>query len=85
MLADADVIGGHRRSRPTINRQIASHSHEKVGLEWLVTSSKLSRLREDVFNGVVAVYISPRIRQMLMAARKSVLPLTGMVTRGANS
>ena len=56
------------RLGPGVNLRGYGHyteTYEKVGGHWLITSSKLTRLREDVFNGLVAVYISPRIRKVL--------------------
>jgi SnoaL-like domain len=57
------------RFGPGVNLRGYGHyteTYEKVGDEWLITSSKLTRLREDVFNGLVAVYISPMLRRGLM-------------------
>lgn len=58
------------RFGPGVNLRGYGHyteTYEKVGDTWLIASSTLTRLREDVFNGLVAVYISPRIRKVLMA------------------
>ena len=41
-------------------------TYEKIDGQWLIKSSKLTRLRVDIFNGVVAVYISDRINKVLM-------------------
>jgi SnoaL-like domain len=64
------------RFGPGVNLRGYGHyteTYEKVGPDWRFTSSALTRLREDVFNGIVAVYISPRIRKVLMkAARRMV-------------
>ena len=63
------------RLGPGVNLRGYGHyteTYEKVGGHWLITSSKLTRLREDVFHELVAVYISPRIRKMLKAARNVV-------------
>lgn len=57
------------RFGPGVNLRGYGHyteTYEKVGDTWLIASSTLTRLREDVFNGLVAVYISPRIRKVLM-------------------
>jgi hypothetical protein len=57
------------RFSPGVNLRGYGHyteTYEKVGTEWLISSSTLTRLREDVFNGLVAVYISPRVRTVLM-------------------
>lgn len=59
------------RFGPGVNLRGYGHyteTYEKVDGRWLISSSKLTRLREDVFNGLVAVYISPRIRKVLMKA-----------------
>jgi hypothetical protein len=59
------------RFGPGVNLRGYGHyteTYEKIGTEWRITSSKLTRLREDVFNGLVAVYVSPRIRRVLMMA-----------------
>jgi SnoaL-like domain len=63
------------RFGPGVNLRGYGHyteTYEKVGDRWLITSSKLTRLREDVFNGLVAVYISPRIRSVLMKVAQRV-------------
>jgi hypothetical protein len=41
-------------------------TYEKIDGQWRIKSSKLTRLRVDIFNGVVAVYISDRINKVLM-------------------
>ncbi len=54
------------RFGPGVNLRGYGHYHEtyeKVDGQWLIKSSKLTRLREDVFNGFVAVFISHRIRR----------------------
>ena len=59
------------RFGPGVNLRGYGHyteTYELVDGRWLIASSKLTRLREDVFNGLVAVYISPRIRRVLMKA-----------------
>lgn len=59
------------RFGPGVNLRGYGHyteTYEKVGGEWLIATSKLTRLREDVFNGLVAVYISPGIRRVAMRA-----------------
>ena len=64
------------RLAPGINLRGYGHYHEtyqKVDGQWRITSSKLTRLREDVFNTVVSVYISDRIRKMLMKAARRVV------------
>ena len=62
------------RFGPGVNLRGYGHyteTYEKVDGQWLFTSSTLTRLREDVFNGLVAVYISDRIRRV---DRQSVAP-----------
>ncbi|MCV7197820.1 nuclear transport factor 2 family protein [Mycobacterium angelicum] len=53
------------RLAPGINLQGRGHYHEtyqKVGGRWLITTSTLTRLREDIFNPLLSVRISPRLR-----------------------
>ncbi|CAN5449555.1 nuclear transport factor 2 family protein [soil metagenome] len=64
------------RFGPGVNLRGYGHyteTYEKSGDRWLITSSTLTRLREDVFNGLVAVYISPRIRSVLMKVAQRVV------------
>jgi hypothetical protein len=59
-----------------VNLRGYGHYHEtyaKVDGEWRIASSTLTRLREDVFNGLVAVYISDRVRKVLMKAAHRVM------------
>lgn len=42
-----------------------AETYEKVGGDWRIKTSTLTRLREDIFNGLFAVYLSPRIRTVL--------------------
>ncbi|MGV0787732.1 nuclear transport factor 2 family protein [Mycolicibacterium sp. XJ2] len=61
------------RFGPGVNLRGYGHYHEtyeKIDGQWRFTSSTLTRLREDVFNGIVAVYISPRVRKLIMAASR---------------
>jgi hypothetical protein len=64
------------RFGPGVNLRGYGHYHEtyeKVDGEWRIKNSKLTRLRVDIFNGLVAVYISDRINKILMkAARRAV-------------
>ena len=64
------------RLGPGVNLRGYGHYHEtyeKVDGQWRIKSSTLTRLREDIFNGLVAVYISDRVRRVLMkAARRAV-------------
>lgn len=59
------------RFGPGVNLRGYGHYREtyvKTDGQWQIKSSKLTRLREDVFNGLVAVYISDRIRKLIMKA-----------------
>jgi SnoaL-like domain len=64
------------RFGPGVNLRGYGHYHEtyeKIDGQWRIKSSKLTRLRVDVFNGLFAVYISDRINKVLMkAARRAV-------------
>lgn len=64
------------RFGPGVNLRGYGHyteTYERIDGEWRIKTSTLTRLREDVFNGLVAVYISPRIRAVLgRAARRLV-------------
>jgi SnoaL-like protein len=40
-------------------------TYEKVAGQWLIKSSKLTRLREDIVTPVFSIYISDRIRQTI--------------------
>ena len=56
------------RFGPGVNLRGYGHyteTYEKVDGQWVLTSSTLTRLREDVFNGLVAVYISDRLRRVI--------------------
>lgn len=53
------------RLAPGVNLQGYGHYHEtyeKTDGQWRIRTSTLTRLREDVFNPVFSVRISPRIR-----------------------
>jgi hypothetical protein len=53
------------RLGPGVNLRGYGHYHEtyeKVDGQWHFKTSTLTRLREDVFNGLVSVYISDRMR-----------------------
>jgi hypothetical protein len=53
------------RLAPGLNLQGYGHYHEtyeKGGGQWRIKTSTLTRLREDVFNPVFSVRISPRLR-----------------------
>ncbi|MGH3632891.1 MAG: nuclear transport factor 2 family protein [Mycobacterium sp.] len=53
------------RIAPGVNLQGYGHYHEtyeKTAGHWRIKTSKLTRLREDLFNSVFSVRISPRMR-----------------------
>lgn len=53
------------RLAPGVNLNGYGHYHEtyaKVDGRWLIKASTLTRLREDIFNPVFSVRISPRLR-----------------------
>jgi hypothetical protein len=53
------------RLAPGVNLQGYGHYHEtyeKTGGQWRIKTSKLTRLREDVFNPLFSLRISPRLR-----------------------
>ena len=67
-----DVI----RFGPGVNLRGYGHyreTYEKVDGQWHIKSSKLTRLREDVFNGLVSVDVSNRIRKVVMSAARRVV------------
>jgi len=63
------------RLAPGVNLRGYGHYHEtyeKTDGQWRITSSKLTRLREDIFNMFVSVYVSPRLRDLIgKAARRA--------------
>ena len=64
------------RFGPGVNLRGYGHyteTYQKIDGQWRIQSSTLTRLREDVFNAVVSVYISPRIRRILMAVARRVV------------
>ena len=64
------------RFGPGVNLRGYGHyteTYEKVDGQWLFTSSTLTRLREDVFNGLVAVYISDRMRRVIGKVSRRVM------------
>ena len=64
------------RFGPGVNLRGYGHYHEtyeKLDGQWRIKSSKLTRLREDVYNGLVAVYISDRLRKVIMKASRRVI------------
>ena len=55
------------RLAPGVNLRGYGHYHEtyeKIDGQWRIKSSKLTRLREDIFNGLFCVYISERLRRI---------------------
>ena len=61
------------RLGPGINLRGYGHyreTYEKVDGRWLITASTLTRLREDIFNMFVSVYVSPRIRDAIGKAAR---------------
>ena len=50
-----------------------TETYEKVDGQWLIATSTLTRLREDVFNAIVSVYISDRIRRVIGKAARRVM------------
>ena len=64
------------RFGPGVNLRGYGHyteTYEKVDGQWLITSSALTRLREDVFNALVSVYISGRLRRVIGRAARRVM------------
>ncbi|XTP36783.1 nuclear transport factor 2 family protein [Mycobacterium sp. TJFP1] len=56
------------RLAPGVNLRGYGHyteSYAKVDGRWLITASTLTRLREDVFNIAVSVYVSDRIKRVV--------------------
>ncbi|MDY6999369.1 MAG: nuclear transport factor 2 family protein [Actinomycetota bacterium] len=53
------------RLAPGVNLNGFGHYHEtytKVDGQWRIETSTLTRLREDVFNGLFSIRVSPRLR-----------------------
>jgi len=64
------------RLAPGVNLRGYGHYHEtyeKTDGHWRITSSKLTRLREDIFNMFVSVYVSPRLRDAIGKAARRVI------------
>ena len=64
------------RFGPGVNLRGYGHyteTYEKVDGQWFIASSTLTRLREDVFNAFVSVYISERIRRVVGKAARRVM------------
>lgn len=54
------------RLAPGVNLNGYGHYHEtyaKVDGQWVITTSTLTRLREDVFNRLFSIRVSPRLRE----------------------
>lgn len=70
MWALEDVV----RLAPGVNLRGYGHyteTYEKIDGHWLITASKLTRLREDIFNIAFSLYISDRIKRVTgRAARR---------------
>ena len=64
------------RLAPGLNLDGYGHydeTYEKIDGQWRITSSKLTRLREDIFNVFISVYLSDRIKKAVgRAARRAV-------------
>ncbi|MGB3285873.1 nuclear transport factor 2 family protein [Mycolicibacter algericus] len=64
------------RFGPGVNLRGYGHyteTYEKTDGQWRIASSTLTRLREDVFNGLFAVYLSPRVRAVLGAVARRLM------------
>lgn len=64
------------RFGPGVNLRGYGHyteTYEKVDGQWFFTSSTLTRLREDVGNGLVSVYVSNRLRRLIGKAAGRVM------------
>jgi SnoaL-like protein len=63
------------RLGPGVNLRGYGHYHEtyeKSDGQWRIASSTLTRLREDIFNMFISVYVSPRLRDLIgKAARRA--------------
>jgi SnoaL-like protein len=64
------------RFGPGVNLRGYGHyteTYEKVDGQWRIKTSKLTRLREDVFNGLVSVYISKWMTRLVLKVSKRVM------------
>jgi hypothetical protein len=64
------------RLAPGVNLRGYGHYHEtyeKTDGQWRITTSKLTRLREDIFNMFVSVYLSDRIKKAVGRAARRVV------------
>ena len=62
------------RFSPLLNFQGRGHyteTYEKKDGRWYIKSSKLTRLREDIFNGLFSVSVSARLRRYLANRARS--------------
>jgi hypothetical protein len=58
---------------PGVNLRGYGHYHEtyeKIDGQWRITRSKLTRLREDIFNVFISVYLSDRIKKAVGSATR---------------
>jgi hypothetical protein len=61
------------RLAPGLNLRGYGHYHEtyeKVHGDWRIASSALTRLREDLFNGLISIRVSDRLRTVLARLSK---------------
>lgn len=61
------------RLAPGVNLRGYGHYHEtyeKIDGQWRITSSQLTRLREDIFNVFVSVYLSDRVKKAVASAAR---------------
>ena len=64
------------RLAPGVNLRGYGHYHEtyeKVDGQWRITSSTLTRLREDIFNALFSVYLSDRLRRLAGGAARRLM------------
>jgi SnoaL-like protein len=69
------------RFGPGVNLIGYGHYHEtyeNIAGRWLIKSSKLTRLREDIVTPLFSIYVSDRIRRAINKARR---PADGAATR----
>ncbi|AFM16697.1 hypothetical protein Mycch_1912 [Mycolicibacterium chubuense NBB4] len=64
------------RLAPGVNLRGYGHyreTYEKADGQWVFTASTLTRLREDIFNVAVSLYLSPRIKRTAEALARRVV------------
>lgn len=64
------------RLAPGVNLRGYGHYHEtyeKIDGQWRITRSTLTRLREDIFNVLVSVYLSDRIKKAVGRATRGLV------------